>query len=87
MSIAYFRLLNIPQLPPHNSEHASFASFVGYSGVTVKMLPSRAVGPGSTPGLDIFRDLFLEPMQYVGAEWTLNCVSVPMSGLLLVRLW
>jgi hypothetical protein len=48
---------------------------------------SRAVGPGSTPGLGIVRDLFLEPMQSVATEWTLNCVCVPLSGPLLVRHW
>jgi hypothetical protein len=56
---------------------------MGFGGVTVKTLPSRAVGPGSIPARHI-RDLFLEPIQSVGAEWTLNCVCVPMSGLLLL---
>jgi hypothetical protein len=52
---------------------------VGIGGVTVKTLVSRAVGLGSTAGFGIFRDLFLDPIQSVDAEWTLNYVCVPMS--------
>jgi hypothetical protein len=59
----------------------------GFSGATVKTIASRAVGPGSTPVVGTFRDLFIEPIRSVVAEWTLNCVCVPMSGSLLVRHW
>jgi hypothetical protein len=53
----------------------------------VRALAFRVEGPGFKSRSRHIRDLFIEPIQSVGVEWTLNCVCVPMSGLLLLRHW
>jgi hypothetical protein len=51
-----------------------------FGGVMVKTLASRAEGSEFNTWSRHIIDLFLEPIQSIGAEWTLKCVCVPMSG-------
>jgi hypothetical protein len=44
----------------------------------VRALAFRVEGPGFKSRPRHIRDLFLEPIQSVGAEWTINCVCVPV---------